>query len=45
MGVIDEEKFVGGLHDVIEDRNWSFERLTAEVLGYRLLMCFDDVCN
>lgn len=30
MGATDEEKIVGVLHDVIEDSDWTFERLTAE---------------
>lgn len=30
MGATDEEKIVGVLHDVVEDSDWTFERLTAE---------------
>lgn len=30
MGVSDEEKIVGVLHDVVEDSDWTFERLIAE---------------
>lgn len=30
MGNTDEEKIVGVLHDVVEDSDWTFERLTAE---------------
>lgn len=30
MGSTDEEKIVGVLHDVVEDSDWTFERLTAE---------------
>lgn len=30
MGTTEEEKIVGVLHDVIEDSDWTFERLTAE---------------
>ena len=30
MGTTEEEKIVGVLHDVVEDSDWTFERLTAE---------------
>lgn len=30
MGKTEEEKIVGVLHDVVEDTDWSFERLEAE---------------
>lgn len=30
MGVTDDEKIVGVLHDVVEDSDWTFERLAAE---------------
>lgn len=30
MGITDEEKIVGVLHDVIEDSDWTFEQLTTE---------------
>ena len=30
MGKTEEEKIVGILHDVVEDTDWSFERLEAE---------------
>lgn len=30
MGITDEEKIVGVLHDVVEDSDWTFERLAAE---------------
>ena len=30
MGTTDEEKIVGVLHDVVEDSDWTFERLMAE---------------
>lgn len=30
MGKTEEEKIVGVLHDVIEDTDWTFERLEAE---------------
>ena len=30
MGVADDEKIVGVLHDVVEDSDWTFERLAAE---------------
>lgn len=30
MGTTDNEKIVGVLHDVVEDSDWTFERLTAE---------------
>lgn len=30
MGTSDEEKIVGLLHDVVEDSDWTFERLAAE---------------
>ena len=30
MGKTEEEKIVGVLHDVVEDSDWSFERLEAE---------------
>ena len=30
MGVTDEEKIVGVLHDVVEDSDWTFEGLAAE---------------
>lgn len=30
MGTTEEEKIVGVLHDVVEDSDWTFERLTDE---------------
>lgn len=30
MGATEDEKIVGVLHDVVEDSDWTFERLTAE---------------
>lgn len=30
MGTTEEEKIVGVLHDVVEDSDWTFDRLTAE---------------
>lgn len=30
MGVTDDEKIVGVLHDVVENSDWTFERLAAE---------------
>ncbi|MEG1864695.1 MAG: phosphohydrolase [Alistipes sp.] len=30
MGATDNEKIVGVLHDVVEDSDWTFERLIAE---------------
>lgn len=30
MGITDEEKIVGILHDVVEDSDWTFEQLAAE---------------
>lgn len=30
MGTTEEERIVGVLHDVVEDSDWTFERLTAE---------------
>lgn len=30
MGKTEDEKIVGVLHDVIEDSDWTFERLEAE---------------
>ena len=32
MGATDDEKIVGVLHDVVEDSDWTFDRLAAE--GY-----------
>lgn len=33
MGITDDEKTVGVLYDVIEDSDWTFEQLTAEVFS------------
>ena len=30
MGATDDEKIVGVLHDVVEDSDWTFDRLAAE---------------
>ncbi|MEG0701899.1 MAG: phosphohydrolase, partial [Muribaculaceae bacterium] len=30
MGTTDEEKIVGVLHDVVEDSDWTLERLAVE---------------
>ena len=30
MGKTEEEKIIGVLHDVVEDTNWTFERLASE---------------
>ena len=32
-----EEKIVGVLHDVVEDTNWSFERLAAEGFSVEII--------
>lgn len=30
MGVTDDEKIIGVLHDVVEDSDWTFEQLVTE---------------
>lgn len=37
MGRTEEEKIVGVLHDVVEDTDWTFEKLEAEGLPAPLL--------
>lgn len=37
MGITNEEKIVGVLHDVIEDSDWSFERLIAEGFSAKII--------
>lgn len=33
MGITEEEKICGALHDVVEDTGWTFEQLAAEGLS------------
>lgn len=37
MGTTEEEKIVGVLHDVVEDSDWTFERLAAEGFSTEIL--------
>lgn len=37
MGKTEDEKIVGVLHDVIEDTDWTFERLEAEVFSQEVI--------
>ena len=37
MGVTDEEKIVGVLHDVVEDSDWTFEGLAAEAFSTEVI--------
>lgn len=37
MGATEDEKIVGVLHDVVEDSDWTFERLTAEGFSFKVI--------
>ena len=37
MGITEEEKICGVLHDVVEDTDWTFEMLAAEGLAPEIL--------
>lgn len=48
MGRTEEEKIVGVLHDVVEDTDWTFERLEAEGFSKEVidaLRCVTKVCE
>lgn len=48
MGKTEEEKIVGVLHDVVEDTDWTFERLEAEGFSKEVidaLRCVTKVCE
>ena len=41
MGKTEEEKIVGVLHDVVEDTDWTFERLEAEGFSKEVIDALD----
>lgn len=45
MGVTDDEKIVGVLHDVVEDCDWNFEQLVAKNAPLDRLDKFMDIMS
>jgi len=43
MGRTDEERIVGVLHDVVEDSDWTFDKLRKEGFSERIIKALDCV--